>query len=279
MAMVTLAVLSNCNGFSINRKLIPLRHTEIFSEPPRLIPFADAEIDALPEMAYDEVIAAAAYWGCKLDMKVLGPAYRVELRKSTWRRTGYKEGDYVNLETGETSAEMPEALAPTREFGGVVGDTDDVIMLEDRDLVGYTNGFVQPGGLLHLDTMQIRRFSGYWTKRKGYRGLDKDPKSTPNPGTYGLGLLLGGMAACFGREQGADRAQLLAIFDDPRQHQILVRYYRRLGFSELRDVGDELGSLGDRLTWGGVGKLMETDLSKWVKKFAPVIRNPSCGLL
>jgi len=94
--------------------------------------------------------------------------------------------------------------------------------------------------------MQIRRFNGYWTKRKGYKGVTEQ-KSAPKPGTYGLGLILGGCAACFGRECGATRAELLAIFDDPRQNKILVRYYKRLGFKEVRDVGDSLQSIGDRL--------------------------------
>jgi len=173
----------------------------------------------------------------------------VELRKSPWRRTEEVGGVYVNSETGKRSDTLPPELAFTRTIGSVVGETDDVIMLEDQNLIGYTNGFVQPGGLLHLDTMQIRRFSGYWAKKKGYSGL-ADQKTAPNPGTYGLGLLLGGVAACFGRECGASRAELLAIFDDPRQHKILVRYYKRLGFSEVRDVGDGLQSLGDRLVRG-----------------------------
>ena len=64
---------------------------------------------------------------------------------------------------------------------------------------------------------------------------------------YGLGLILGGCAACFGRECGAERAELLAIFDDEKQHRILVRYYQSLGFKPIREVGDEIGSLGDRL--------------------------------
>ena len=38
-------------------------------------------------------------------------------------------------------------------------------------------------------------------------------------------------------------AQLLAINDKPRQHRILVRYYRSLGFRKVRDVGDGLGDL------------------------------------
>jgi len=229
-------------------------------------------------MTFEQVAKAAEYWGCKIEMKVLGPAYRVELRKTPWRRTEEHGGDYENVETGERSDTCPPELAFTRTVGSVIGETDDVIMLEDQDLIGYTNGFVQPGGLLHLDTMQIRRFNGYWTKRKGYKGVTEQ-KSAPKPGTYGLGLILGGCAACFGRECGATRAELLAIFDDPRQNKILVRYYKRLGFKEVRDVGDSLQSIGDRLTWGGVGTLMETDLVEWVKRFANVIRNPACGLL
>ena len=96
----------------------------------------------------------------------------------------------------------------------------------------YTVGFVQPGlsgPTLHLDTMQIRRFSGYWARRPGYAGIleaSSASEKAPNPGTYGLGLLLGGVAACFGRECGASKAELLAIFDDERQHAILVRVFR-----------------------------------------------------
>eukprot|EP00614_Pseudopedinella_elastica_P028570 CAMPEP_0172615870 /NCGR_PEP_ID=MMETSP1068-20121228/62563_1 /TAXON_ID=35684 /ORGANISM="Pseudopedinella elastica, Strain CCMP716" /LENGTH=267 /DNA_ID=CAMNT_0013421151 /DNA_START=30 /DNA_END=830 /DNA_ORIENTATION=- len=243
----------------------PARSTVRAFSSGRIIPQTPEEYAATAPMTYEEIISAAEYWGCKLEMKVLGPAYRVELRQSPWRRTEVVGGVYVNQLTGEERASLPAELAFKRTIGNPVGETDDVIMIEDRDLIGYTTGFVQPGGLLHLDTMQIRRFSGYWQRRKGYEGLDREgaSKKAPSPGTYGLGLLLGGMAACFGIEGGASRAELLAILDDERQHRILVRYYQRLGFSKMRDVGDELGSLGDRLVWGGVGALMETDLTKW----------------
>ena len=52
------------------------------------------------------------------------------------------------------------------------------------------------------------------------------------------------------------RAQLLAIFDDEKQHKTLVRYYRKLGFAEMRDVGDDWRGLADRAVWGGVGALL-----------------------
>lgn len=251
---------------------------------PRIIPQGAQEIAKVPPMTYSEVAAAAAFWGCRLELTVLGPSYRVELRQTDWRRADIagSGGMYVNDATGEERVEIPQELEFVRKTGSTVGETDDVIMVEERNLLGYTVGFVQPGlgeSLLHLDTMQVRRFSGYWAKRSDYKGVAPRKMNAPKPGTYGLGLLLGGAAACFGRELGAGRAELLAIYDDARQHQILVRYYKRLGFSEVRDVGDDLSSFGDRLTWGGAGKLMETDLVAWVKKFAPVIRDPMCGLL
>mmetsp|Transcript_18404 Transcript_18404/g.54510 ORF Transcript_18404/g.54510 Transcript_18404/m.54510 type:complete len:195 (+) Transcript_18404:208-792(+) len=68
------------------------------------------------------------------------------------------------------------------------------------------------------------------------------------------------------------RAQLLAIYDEPRQHATLVRYYRRLGFAALREVGDGAGSFGDQLAWGGVGTLMETDVSAFRRRWGASVR-------
>lgn len=89
----------------------------------------------------------------------------------------------------------------------------------------------------------VHAASGYYDRRRGL----EPPKYVPAPGMYGLGLVLGGVAACFGVECGATRAQLLAIFDNEKQHKTLVRYYKTLGFKPLREVGDGLESLGDRL--------------------------------
>uniref|UniRef100_A0A7S2C8K0 Uncharacterized protein n=2 Tax=Octactis speculum TaxID=3111310 RepID=A0A7S2C8K0_9STRA len=127
--------------------------------------------------------------------------------------------------------------------------------------------------------MQIRRFSGYWSKKSGSLSAMAQRQAVPNPGVYGMGMLIGGVAAVFGVEKGCKRAELLAIYDDDKQHKVLVRFYQRIGFKSVRDVGDTFASLGDRLVWGGVGQLMETDLEAWVRKWAPIIRDPGCGLL
>ena len=52
------------------------------------------------------------------------------------------------------------------------------------------------------------------------------------------------------------RARLLAIRDDERQHQRLVRYFAQRGFSMEREVEAALWDLPLRLVWGGSGALM-----------------------
>ena len=55
------------------------------------------------------------------------------------------------------------------------------------------------------------------------------------------------------------RATLLAIRDKEAQHRRLVRYFRRLGFAPLRELGANVFDLGPRLIWGGSGLLMQGD--------------------
>ena len=81
--------------------------------------------------------------------------------------------------------------------------------------------------------------------------------------------------ACWIRERGLfdnARAQLLCIRDDERQHRALVRFYRRLGFTALRDVGSGLGSIADRVTWGGEGTIMEIDIDQMRDVYAEKVR-------
>ena len=41
-----------------------------------------------------------------------------------------------------------------------------------------------------------------------------------------------------------------------------MRYYRRLGFTPLREVRSDLRDMADRIVWGGEGTLMELDLGE-----------------
>jgi hypothetical protein len=55
-----------------------------------------------------------------------------------------------------------------------------------------------------------------------------------------------------------------------------VRYFRRLGFEPLRELGSGPLDLGPRLTWGGAGLLMQGDCGeglrrsgRWLGRTAP----------
>jgi hypothetical protein len=64
------------------------------------------------------------------------------------------------------------------------------------------------------------------------------------------------------------RARLLAIRDDETQHRRLVRYFRQLGFTALRELGGGPADLAPRLLWGGAGLLMEGDCSEGLRRSA-----------
>ena len=72
------------NGFT---SLRPLPTRQSVAAKANIIPVGAQQIASIPPMNYEEVCSAAEYWGCRLEMTVLGPAYRVELRQTAWRRT------------------------------------------------------------------------------------------------------------------------------------------------------------------------------------------------
>jgi len=57
-------------------------------------------------------------------------------------------------------------------------------------------------------------------------------------------------------------ARLLAIRDGERQHRRLVRYFQRLGFAPVRELGAAPLDLPLRLLWGGSGLLMRGDCAE-----------------
>ena len=67
------------------------------------------------------------------------------------------------------------------------------------------------------------------------------------------------------------RARLLAIRDTERQHFILVRYFRRLGFKPERCLGAGLLDLPLRLVWGGSGLLMSADCQEGLERASRLI--------
>lgn len=112
-------------------------------------------------------------------------------------------------------------------------------------LLGELKGWAWPTPAgLHLDTLQVAgRQAG-----------------APN---QGVGPLLAATAFAWALEATpCRRARILAIRDDEHQHRRLVRYFRRLGFSPIRELGAGVLDLGPRLVWGGSGLLMQVDCAE-----------------
>uniref|UniRef100_A0A7S1TYT8 Uncharacterized protein n=1 Tax=Phaeomonas parva TaxID=124430 RepID=A0A7S1TYT8_9STRA len=204
--------------------------------------------DAEPYLTCDEVLAIAEKaWGLTISESQLGPSYQVVART------------------------LP---AP--------GDEDG-----KGSIVAYTTGFLT-GDLLRQDTMQIYGVNrGY-----GRVAMETAPpaeavgeeENAPtaagestrrrwrNQSPHGLSLLLGYYAMRRAYDRGCAKAELLAINDDPRQHKILLRHYQRMCFRPVRDVGEGLASVPDRLVWGGVGTLMEADITENLRQGSGELR-------
>lgn len=57
----------------------------------------------------------------------------------------------------------------------------------------------------------------------------------------------------------------------------LVRYYRIAGFKAEREVGEDLGSLRDRLTWGAEGTLMAASAEEFMQRWTSLMRETNTG--
>jgi len=98
-------------------------------------------------------------------------------------------------------------------------------------------------------------------------GLQLDTMRVQGSDTQGVGPLI--WAATFAWALEATpcrRARLLAIRDDDRQHQRLLRYFRRLGFRPVRELGAGVLDLPLRLVWGGAGLLMTGDCAEGLER-------------
>ncbi|MEB3334849.1 MAG: hypothetical protein VKP70_07675 [Cyanobacteriota bacterium] len=115
------------------------------------------------------------------------------------------------------------------------------------EVLGELKGWAFPrGALLRLDTLRVR----------GHQSAGAGP------------LLLAASCAWALERTPCRRARFLAIHDDDRQHRRLVRYFRGLGFTPLRELGSAPGDWLPRLLWGGSGLLMEGECSTTIRRCA-----------
>lgn len=90
---------------------------------------------------------------------------------------------------------------------------------------------------------------------------------------FGLALLIGSAAFAHGASLGCTVAELLAIDDENGYAERLVRYYSRLGFSPVREVGSNgLRDLPDLLVWGGAGTRMDGDVRGMLGRWSKALR-------
>ena len=141
---------------------------------------------------------------------------------------------------------------------------------DPENVLGYVEGFVRPGGrILHADKMEIFKSAVNSARRAGGGEFD-------GGGTFlGPGLLIAYVCFLHGRDCGCTTAEFLAIDDAEFQHRRLIRYYKMMGFREVRYVGEELRDIPDRLVWGGCGTLMTEDIDAVLTKWTRIIRRSS----
>ncbi len=122
-------------------------------------------------------------------------------------------------------------------------------------LLGELKGWAWPTAAgLHLDTLQVAG------RQAGARN-------------QGVGPLLAAAAFAWALEATPCRwARILAIRDDDRQHRRLVRYFRRLGFTPIRELGAGLLDLAPRLVWGGSGLLMQVECAEGLERSLAQLR-------
>jgi len=94
-------------------------------------------------------------------------------------------------------------------------------------------------------------------------GLQLDTMRVQGQDTAGVGLLIWAATFAWALESTPCRsARLLAIRDSDRQHRCLVRYFQRLGFQPVQEVGAGITDLPLRMVWGGSGLLMRGDCAE-----------------
>lgn len=127
--------------------------------------------------------------------------------------------------------------------------------------VGYLSAFIRPlqKKLLHLDTIQVKnRRQTLGFRRKGW--------TISGPG---ISFIMGSWALRWAYDQGCLETELLAVKDTEAMHRILMSLYSSFGFTRVRDVGDGMSSVPDRLVWGAVGTLMRMNLDSFLTEWTP----------
>ena len=119
---------------------------------------------------------------------------------------------------------------------------------------------------ISLDKIRILGEMKAWAYG-GVNGLQLDTMRVQPKGPEGVGYLIWAATMAWALESTpCKKARLLAICDDNRQHDCLVRYFIQRGFIVVRQVGSSPLDLPLRMVWGGAGALMVADCSDVLQK-------------
>ena len=119
---------------------------------------------------------------------------------------------------------------------------------------------------------QDRNYVKIWGEMKGWtlpnkNGLQLDTLKVLRNGPPLVSELIWATTMSWALENTPCRtARLLAIYDQEGYSKKLVRYFRKIGFSLIKEVGSSPRDLILRLFWGGAGTLMKGDCEKILER-------------
>ncbi len=104
-----------------------------------------------------------------------------------------------------------------------------------------------------------------WGEMKGWTYLDKQGiqldtlRILSNSPPFVSELIWAATMSWAIEKKSSKKARLLAIFDNEGYSKKLVRYFKIIGFTIVKEVGASAVDLFLRLVWGGAGTLMTGD--------------------
>lgn len=187
------------------------------------------------------------------------------VRRARTRLAAIASDQYISIEEIKRAAEargLELSMSTVGPFFKVRCFARGSASQTDENIIAEADGFTAaPFGILHLDSMRV------------YNSRIKAQESERAQSPFGVGLLVGALAVRAAWDVGCRKAELLAIKDNDLWHAKLVRYYTRLGFEAVREVGDNgVKDFPDLVVWGGVGTRMDARIEPLLARWSAALR-------
>lgn len=133
-------------------------------------------------------------------------------------------------------------------------------LYREGDLQAYISGAVLPKKRLHIEAYKA-------LSRENGALLDVSP---------GMLVFIGALA--FGAAHGCTEVYGLAINDEPKQHERLLRYLKRFGGIEVKKISMRLKDVPNRLLYGGVGMIVKGDIAAMLERSKGMLQRTAPNL-